>query len=203
MKDERDVHQQDILRKEMNEEIDKVKHSHVKFDGQKTGWDVSIIDKEFRHKNNESMAIIWEKDQRRFLFFYHDKLYKQFIAFNAEHPKFQGKSFDDFAKLLENRFGKGEMKFTSLRTKDEMTVDHLEWAAQADTILWAIDQSQFYGNFCLVLKQASVVAKLEKDRDKAPKAHSNALIDSVTTRDGVEGDANANVVDDIVGKKSK
>ena len=32
----------------------------------------------------ESMLVLWEKDQRRFLFFWNEKLYKQFIAYNAE-----------------------------------------------------------------------------------------------------------------------
>ena len=99
---------------------------------------------------------LWEKDQRRFLFFWHDKLYKQFIAFNAEHPVFAGKSFDDFAKLIQNRYGPAEMKFTQMKTKNDMKLDHLEWPASGDYQLYAIDQSEFYGNFCLVLFKPSV-----------------------------------------------
>jgi hypothetical protein len=199
---ESDVYTQDNLRKQAAEEVDKVKTSFIKFDGQKSGWDVSIVDKEFSHRNGESMMVFWEKDQRRFLFFWNDKLYKQFIAFNAEHPAFQGKTFDDFAKLIEKRFGPAEMKFASLRTKDEQTLDHLEWAPSGDDELWAIDQSQFYGNFCLVLKQRSVVAQMSKDRPQ--KAGSrNALIDQVTTRDKVEGDVNSDIVDQITGTKPK
>jgi hypothetical protein len=199
---ETDVYQQDNLRKELAEELEKVKSSYIKFDGQKSGWDVSIVDKEFSHRNDESMMVYWEKDQRRFLFFWHDKLYKQFIAFNAEHPKFQGKTFDDFAKLIENRFGPAEMKFANLRTKDEQTLDHLEWAPSGDDELWAIDQSQFYGNFCLVLRQRSVVAQMGS-KAHAPKANTNAIIDSVTTRDKNDTDANADIVDQITGTKPK
>jgi hypothetical protein len=200
---ESDVYRQDELRKEEKEENEKVRSSLVKFDGQKTGWDVSIIDKEFAHRNDESMIIFWEKDQRRFLFFWHDKLYKQFIAFNAEHPLFRGKSFDDFAKLIEKRFGPAEMKFANMRTKDEQTLDHLEWAPSGDYLLWAIDQSSFYGNFCLVLKQPSVVAQLGKAHDKSQGAGTNALIDSVTTPDRVQGDPNSDIVDQITGSKPK
>ena len=198
---EPDVYQQDQLRKEMRDEIDKVKSSYIKFDGQRSGWDVSIVDKEFAHHDDESMLVFWEKDQRRFLFFFHDRLYKQFIAFNSE--LFQGKTFDDFAKLIEKRFGPAEMKFANLRTKDEQTLDHLEWAPSGDDELWAIDQSQFYGNFCLVLKQRSVVAQLSKNRDRSPKGSGNALIDSVTTPDKVTGDVNSDIVDQITGTKPK
>ena len=147
--------------------------------------------------------VFWEKDQRRFLFFYNEKLYKQFIAFNSEHPAFQNKTFDDFAKLIEKRFGTAEMKFANLRTKDEQTLDHLEWAPSGDDELWAIDQSQFYGNFCLVLKQRSISAQLQKAHDSKHPQSSNALIDSVTTRDKIEGDPNSNIVDEITGTKPK
>ncbi len=200
---ETDVYSQDQLRKSMQEEIDKVKSSYIKFDGQKTGWDVSIVDKEFGHRNGESMMVFWEKDQRRFLFFYNERLYKQFIAFNAEHPAFQNKTFDDFAKLIEKRFGPAEMKFANMRTKDEQTLDHLEWAPSGDDELWAIDQSQFYGNFCLVLKQRSIASQISKNHGASRQGSGNALIESVTTRDKVEGDPNSDIVDQITGTKPK
>jgi hypothetical protein len=204
LKKEQDVYKQDLLRKEQTEELDKVKSSLTKFDGQKSGWDVSIIDKEFVHRNNESMLVMWEKDQRRFLFFWNDKLYKQYIAFNAEHPVFAGKSFDDFAKLIQNRYGQAEMKFSQLRTKDDQTLDHLEWPPSGDYTLWAIDQSGFYGNFCLKVMQTSVLASLSRAReDKTQKSgRGNALIDSVTSPEAIKGDPNADIVDQILGQQA-
>jgi len=200
---ESDVYKQDQLRKQRDEEVEKFKSSLVKFEGTKTGWDTSIVDKEFVHKNDESMLVRWEKDQRRFLFFWNGKLYKQYIAFNAEHPAFKGKSFDDFANLIQARFGQAETKFGTMRTKDDVVVDHLEWPASQDISLWAIDQSSFYGNFCLKLTQASVVAALESARGgKVQKqAKGNALIDAVTTPNDNKKDPNDDIVDQIVGKK--
>jgi len=205
IKKEIDVYRQDQLRQKENEEVKAVKDSLVKFDGKKTGWDTSIIDKEFAQRNDESMMVLWEKDQRRFLFFWNDKLYKQYIAFNAEHPVFQGKSFDDFAKLIQNRYGPAEMKMATLRTKDDVTLDHLEWPPSGDFTLWAIDQSGFYGNFCLKLQQTSVIAQIERGRQEHnPKQSSrNAIIDAVTAPEQVKGDPNADIVDDIVGRKTQ
>jgi hypothetical protein len=202
---EPDMNKQDDLRKNELQDIQKAKSSLVQFDGKKTGWDVSIIDKEFMQKNGESMIVMWEKDQRRFLFFWNGKLYKQFIAFDAEHPVFKGKTFDDFVQTIENRYGKSEMKFSQMKTKDDMVVDHIEWKNKGDYGLWAIDQSGLHGNFCLRLFDPKVQAELDKVREeKMPKrATGNALIDSVTKPDEVSGDKNANVVDDILGKKKK
>lgn len=200
---ETDVYKQDQLRKQRDEEVEKFKASLVKFEGTKTGWDTSIVDKEFVHRNNESMLVRWEKDQRRFLFFWNGRLYKQYIAFNAEHPAFKGKSFDDFANYLQAKYGQAETKFGAMRTKDDVVVDHLEWVPAEDIMLWAIDQSSFYGNFCLKLTQASQVASLEKSRvDKIQKqAKGNALIDAVTAPNDNKKDPNDDIVDQIVGKK--
>lgn len=205
LKKETDVYKQDQLRNGEKEEIDKVRKSLVKFDGQKSGWDSSIVDKEFGHRNDESMLVMWEHDQRRFLFFYNDHLYKQYIAFNAEHPVFQGKSFDDFAKLIQNRYGQAEMKMAAMRTKDDVTLDHLEWPSANDTTLWAIDQSGFYGNFCLKLYQTSVNANVERTRaERSPRAgRGNAVIDSILQPDANKADPNEDVVDRVVGTRKK
>jgi hypothetical protein len=205
IKKEIDIYRQDLLRQKEQEDIKTVRDSLVKFDGKKTGWDTSIVDKEFAQRNDESMMVLWEKDQRRFLFFWNDKLYKQYIAFNAEHPVFAGKNFDDFAKLIQNRYGQAEMKMTTLRTKDDVTLDHLEWPPSGDFSLWAIDQSGFYGNFCLKLQQTSIIAQLERGRQEHnPKqANRNAIIDAVTAPETVKGDPNADIVDEIVGRKTQ
>jgi hypothetical protein len=203
IKAEPDTYKQDVLRKNETEEMAKVKDQYVKFEGKKTGWDSSIIDKEFAHKNDESMLVQWEKDQRRFLFFWHDKLYKQYIAFNAEHPVFQGKSFDDFGKIIQGRYGKAEMKLAAKKQNDEVTLDHLEWPSSNDYSLWAIDQSSFYGNFCLKLMQTSQLKPLESGRaqNSPKKPNGNALIDAVTQPESNKGDVNDDVVDRITGKK--
>jgi hypothetical protein len=203
-----DVYKQDQLRQGERDDVQKVKDSLVKFDGisaaNKT-WGTSIIQVEFAPKNDESMLTMWEPNQRRFLFFYHDKLYKQYIAFNADHPAFAGKSFDDFAKIIQNRYGPAEMKFTQLRTRDDMKLDHLEWPASGEFQLFAVDQSEFYGNFCLVLFNPGTAKQVEASRTEhnATPKHGNAVIDAVTTPDRQPTDRNEDIVDQITGKKSK
>ena len=66
---ETNAFRQDAVRSEMGEQIKRFRESYIDFKGQKTGWDVSIVDHEYAHKNNEAMMVMWEKDQRRFLFF--------------------------------------------------------------------------------------------------------------------------------------
>jgi hypothetical protein len=208
IKKEMDVYKQDQLRQAERDEAQKVKESYTKFDGvgvaNKT-WGTSLIQQEFAPKNDESMITMWEPNQRRFLFFYHDRLYKQYIAFNADHPAFAGKSFDDFAKIIQNRYGPAEMKFAQMRTKDDMKLDHLEWPASGEFQLFAVDQSEFYGNYCLVLFNPSVAKQVESTRTEhnAVPKHGSAVIDAVTTPEKQSNDRNEDIVDQITGKKPK
>lgn len=205
-KKEPDVYKQDQLRKDEADEIQKVKDSYIKFDGVSPGnkeWSTSLIQAEFAPRNDESMVTMWERDQRRFLFFWHDRLYKQYIAFNNEHPVFAGKTFDDFAKIIQNRYGQAEMKFAQKRTSDDMTLHHLEWPASGEFQLYAIDQSDFYGNFCLVLFNPAVAKQVELARtEHNTKPHAgSALIDAVTQPEKNNADSNENIVDQITGKQ--
>jgi hypothetical protein len=196
---------QDKILREKNDALTKMKESYVHFSGEKTGWDVSIIDREFAHNNDESMLVIWEKDQRRFLFFWHDKLWKQFIAFNAENPIFRDKTFDDFADIIQRRYGPAAMTFRKQRTSDEQTLDHLEWPPAGDYILWAIDLTTFYGNFCLSLQRKAIVPEIEKARDQnSPRRNGpNAVIEAITKGNEVKQDENADIVDEITGRSTQ
>jgi hypothetical protein len=191
--------EQDRLRTEMNADITKVRDSLVKFDGQKTSWDISLVDKEFAHKNQEAMLIYWEPTQRRFLFFFEDKLWKQFIALNAE--LFEGKTFKDFADMVTSRYGEPK-RVTSLDVRGKEVLDHLEWPPAGDFLLRAVDHTNLYGNFCLVLNQKSILDGMDKRRaDANPDKGYKSGIDQVMKGGKDKGDGNTDVVDQITGKQ--
>src|SRR5262249_22092718 len=159
---------QDKINQEISDETRKIEKSYIDFKGQKTPWEVSIIDREFAHGNGEAMLVIEEgmHKQRRFLFFYNEKLYKQFIAFDKE--LFQGKNFDQFAQIIQNRYGRGVAKY-KLNRKGEQILEHLEWPPSGATLLRAVDQSNFYDTFCLVIEDRGVSQVV------APRHKENAL----------------------------
>ena len=181
---EKEAADQDLVRKERQDAVDQMRNSYIKFTGQKTGWDVSIVDREFGHRNKESMLVLWEKDLKRFLFFWNEKLYKQYIVYNAE--KFKGMDFDTFVGAMEGRYGK-------------------EWPPQGDFLLRAYDATTFYNNFCLSIIQKSTWPQIEKERavNSPPRVrHTNAhVIDTVTQGESAT-DQNENIVDQLVGRKA-
>ena len=202
IQNEKDPLRQDKLRKEMFAAIKKLKKNHVKFTGKSTPWDLSLVDKEYSHKNNEGMIVMWEKRDRRFYFFHHDRLWKIYIAFNT--AMFKGKTFADFASVMEARFGKAERKYATT-ISGESKLDHLAWPLAGKTKLKAIDNTSLYGNFCLVLldkeEQGNVVDGRKLNSPK--KKGGDPLVEAVTKDGDSSSDENEDIVDRITGKKSK
>ncbi|MCS6912453.1 MAG: hypothetical protein RMK29_10945 [Myxococcales bacterium] len=200
---ESDPFKQDVIRREMMDAIAQMRSSYIKFDGQHTGWDVSIVDREFGHKNDESMLVIWEANQRRFLFFWRDKLYKQYLALPAE--RFKGKTFEEFAEIMQERYGKAQINFAKMQTQDEMALDYLEWPPAGEYVLRAYDQSNFYGNFSLALLHKSVYPVVERERaiKSPPRGHriTTSVID-IVAREDTPGDPNADIVDEVLGRQT-
>jgi hypothetical protein len=198
IKGEKDPLKQDRLRRELFKKLKKIKKNYVKFTGKRSPWDVSLIDKEFAHKNNETLAVSWEKKERRFFFFHNGRLWKMFVAFNAD--LFAGRTFEDFALAMETRFGKAERKF-SVTLSGESKMDHLAWPKSGNTLLLAYDYTGFYGNFCLSLIDANEFGNVKTGRKlNSPKRnYSDPLVEAVT-KGGSGKDANEDIVDQITGK---
>jgi hypothetical protein len=172
---------QDRLRDEQQEQINKVRKSLTKFDGKRTGWDSSIIDDQFKHNNNESLVVDLEKEKQRFFFFHHGKLYKQFIAFNADHPNYKGLNFPQFLGILIKTFGQGEPVFQK-DAAGNSKIHHVLWKGAGKVAMWAIDKTTIYGNFCLVIYDTEVAATVDEGRKASGGSRPavDPLIDSVT-----------------------
>jgi hypothetical protein len=202
MKQAADAWDQQKLRDEMMARIKEFQGSYFEFTGKKTGWDVSIIDAEFAHNNDESMQVAWERDQRRFFFFFHGQLYKMFVALNAE--KFKGKTFDEFTRMMQDRYGPAETRYTPKRT-GEAVVDRLVWPQAGRTELQAVDRSAFYGNFCLNLLDKGEADKVAQGREvNSPKAAGgDPEVEAALRESGVTKDTNEDIVDRITRRQAQ
>ncbi len=192
---------QDRIRREMMEKKKELKSTHIQFTGKRTPWDVSLVDKEFGHRNDESMIVMWTKKDRRFYFFHHDRLWKLYIAFNTD--LFKGKTFEDFARVMEARFGKADHKF-AVTLRGDQKLDHLAWPPTQGTKMKAIDNTGFYGNFCLVLSDTSQEENVMTGRrlNSPMKKKGSALVEALTSGGGEDtSDENEGIVDRITGRE--
>jgi hypothetical protein len=192
----------DRVRKEMMAELKRAKAKIVRFDGQKTGYDVSIIDQEFLHRNGESMLVAKEETSTRYFFFADERLYKMFIAFDKD--MLQGKSFEEFGALMQARFGKAREVKVEEKSKAGVSVklDHFVWSSKSGDMLRLVDRSEFYDVYCLVIYDGAFSRRqeeLRQARRTGPKR--DALVEAVTSGAGNERNPHENIVDQITGKE--
>lgn len=202
IKDTSDVRRQDQLRREKKKELARVSKSFVAFDGQKSGWDVSIIDEQFKHGTDESMLEYWEnqggKNQRRFFFFHDGALYKMFIQIDTTQFEAEQQTFDFFSGIMKAKFGADvadpNLSYTSYK---------------GDVFVQAVDKTRFYDAFILVVldpSRARAVDAVRKDRIVETKEENNILKSVTETgdHDTPDLDANKDAVQGVIsGKKSK
>ncbi|HEY5947996.1 MAG TPA: hypothetical protein VIV40_21015 [Kofleriaceae bacterium] len=172
-----DVAMQDRYRKEKKAELARTASTYVDFNGKKTGWDVSIVENEFAHNTGESMMERWENDggknQRRFFFFYNQKLWKMFISLDVSMIPDDKRNFETFKGVMEGQYGKGAI--------DNGTIS---WRA-GEFDVRAIDRLKDYGALGLVLEEPKVRSELVALRESKapPKAETPSVIKAVIDPD--------------------
>jgi hypothetical protein len=194
----KDPVEEDRLRNAASDEMKRIRDSYVEFKGTSTGWDVSFLKGEFTHGNNESMMVQRDKNSQNFYFFINGKLWKWYKAFDAE--VFKAGDFAAFAEAVQRRFGPA--KDVSAELAPGSGNRHwLEWQDD-NTRLRAVDQSDFYGFYCLVFEERATVNNLARLRSNSRPVASkqNSVIDAVTTPVDRDPDAQPDVVDRITGK---
>jgi hypothetical protein len=195
-----DVAQQDRYRKDKKVELSRVSSTYVSFDGKSTGWDVSIIEGEFAHHTNEALMERWENDNgknnRRFFFFYNDKLWKMFISLDVSMIPEEKRNFDTFKSVMESQYGAGAV--------DGGTI---AWRA-GDFDARAVDKLRDYGALGLVVEDPKIKPEVLALRaEKAPpKKGTPAVIKAVLDTDGSDHPdvkANSNAIDDVIKAQKK
>jgi hypothetical protein len=189
----KDAVEEDRLRQEARQELDAIKKGTVDFDGRSTGWDVSFLKGEFTQNNNESMLVVRDGNSQNFYFFIEGKLWKWYKAFDA--AVFPAGNFGVFSATLEKRFGPGKEAEAGKRK-------WLQWQDKA-TQLRAVDETDFYGFYCLVFEEKATVGQLAKLRsnssdDGGGKKH--AFVEAVTAGRSENPDDSANIADRISGR---
>lgn len=190
--------EEDRLRQEARQKIDEIRKSAIDFDGKATGWDVSFLKGEFTHGNDESMLVVKDENSQNFYFFIGGKFWKWYKAFDAS--VFPGGNFGTFSSAVQRRFGPGKDSSGELRP-GEGKRHWLEWQ-DPTTGLKAIDQTDFYGFFCLSFEDKATAGKLASLRSNTPPPADtrHALVDSVTSERSAEPDDAPNIADRLTGK---
>jgi hypothetical protein len=195
---------QDRLVIERNRAVQRLRRNVVRFDGRTTGYDSGFLRDEFTHNNNEEMVRVRGDNADDYFFFIDGKLWKWYHAFDAS--VFSGADWETFKTALARRFGEGLERTGKVHEHaDERT--WVEWQDD-DTRARALDNTTFYGFYCLVFESRETLAQLDQLRSNAPRrrgSDSHALVDAVTGGgdDDETDDAHSDVVDRITGNNRR
>ncbi len=138
-----DAIEEDRLRHKMAEEIREIRDSYFKFDGTPSAFDSGYLKGEFTQNNGESLLRVRTKNTQDYFFFINDRLWKRYRAFDAS--VFEGATFEQFGKALQQRYGKAKKKGRGLDARHGTNpMVRMERAAGARTcdrqqrILWVL-----------------------------------------------------------------
>ena len=196
----RNVTDQDRLVHERDRETRRLRSNIVRFDGRTSGYDSGFLRDEFTHNNDESMIRVRGENADDYFFFIDGRLWKWYHAFDAS--VFQGADWDTFKAALARRFGEGLERTGKLHeVADERT--WVEWQDET-TRARALDNTTFYGFYCLVMESKDVLSRLDQLRSNPPRrrgAGDHALVNAVTSgeSDADTNDEHADIVDRITG----
>lgn len=196
--------EEDRLRGEMRDQQQRMRRTFIRFTGNASGWDSSFLRDEYTHGNNEAMLQVREEEthSNSHYFFINERLWKRYQAFDSS--AFGGATFDQFAAAIQRRFGPGVERTGSL-VEGRPPTRWIEWQ-DGTTRLRAVDQSRFYGFFCLVFEDKATLAQLPSLRTHTIQRTQagSSIVDSVLVGEGEDtsasADANADVVDRMTGQ---
>jgi hypothetical protein len=161
----RDASETQRLRRAADDEAQRVKDSYVELKRAGTHWDESFLRGELSHERDESMLASRDQTTRTFYFFISNRLWKLYTIVDA--LVFPEGNFAAFAALLQQRFGSAKQMRGELSPGVQR--HWVEWQDRT-TRLRAIDQTNFYGFYCLVFEDKQTVIKLAKLRSHASDA---------------------------------
>lgn len=201
-----DPGKQQRIMDEMNKELKAVDASYIKFDGKKSGLDVSIVGGEFVQNNDEAVLTTKEDKWTRYFFFFEGQLYKMFLAFNKDSLP-AGVSFKDFGAMMQAKYGRAQELFRDEKTKSgaALVLDAYAWVSRSADSLKLVDRSQFYDVYCLVVYDPKIEARVMDKRKitNPPKDTSDSLVEAVATGSSGGRDENDNIMDRVTGREVK
>lgn len=200
-----DPGKQQRIRNSRDKEIEELKKSFTKFEGQKTGWDVSIIGPEFAQNNGESVVQLKEENWTRYFFFFEDRLVKMFLAFNKE--MIGDKSFRDFGKEMAAKYGNPREVYRDEKQRGgvKRVLDHFEWSPSGGDSLKLVDRSEFYGVYCLVISDASSIDRIiaKRKMTNPESSEKDSLVEAVVNSKNNLPDSNDDIIDRVTGHEVK
>jgi hypothetical protein len=149
------------IRKRMVDKFEGIKESYTKLEGEKTGYEVSVISGEYTKNNNEAVLTVEDDAAQRYYFFADGQFYKMLVAYRQSY--LDGISFEGFIGQVSGKYG--EPKDTTRREiAGEETLARATWK-DSTTQLQAKNKREMFGTFAMVFADRQRVEKMKANNE--------------------------------------
>jgi hypothetical protein len=188
-------------RTQVLDEIKQVEDSYKRLQGDRTGFEVSVIAGEFTPNNGESVLRVRDQVAQRFYFFLDGSLYKLVVAYNPDYVRNIG--FEAFVSQAARRYGRPEATdYGTIRGEEALVL--ARWQ-DGHSELRVENKQEFFATFTMAFSDLSTLQRLQAANRNFGGSDSRQTDVSSTVQQLTEFsvvDRNANIVDSIVGNVS-
>lgn len=177
-------------------DVEQTQKSYQKLEGEKTGYEVSVIAGEFTRNNNEAVMRDQDEKAQKYYFFHDGAFYKLLVAYKQEYV--HDIPFDRFVKSVAQKYGNPD----DVEKNGAGELAAASWKGRKTT-LRVENQMQFFGNYVMVFADRQKVERMKKKGKKlgGRKKDADQISDRIQkVKQGSDEDPNENVVDDMVGE---
>lgn len=183
------------------EDMKVVEESYKRLQGERTGYEVSVITGEFTANNGESVLRVRDQVAQRFYFFLDGSLYKLVVAYNPDYIRNVG--FEAFISQAARRYGRPEaVDYGQVGGEESLVLARWE---DGHSELRIQNKKEFFATYTMSFTDLGTLRRLQAanrsfggagTRDQEVSATVQQLADFSVV------DRNENVVDSLVGNVS-
>lgn len=171
VKDAKDDLKIDELRRKEKEDKAAIKAGYIRFTGQRTGYEVSVLKDDFAHNNSETMLRFDEGGIQRYYFFRYDKLWKVMVVY----PATSSEGFKSLVSQVKGAYGRPrKMNWETPYGGARRMVEAIWQDEQTQMVIE--DKSAFYSRYVMRFISLSAGREIKEihDQKKAIKEQNRS-----------------------------
>ena len=146
-------------RQRVLDDMRRIEDSYTKLEGQRTGYEVSVITGEFTKDNNESVLRVRDDVAQRFYFFIDDGFYKLMVAYDPDHIANIG--FSAFINRVRQHYGQPtESDYGRVQGQESMV--RATWR-DGEHELTVEDKRDYFGTYTMAFSDRDLSQRLRSE----------------------------------------
>lgn len=158
----------DRLMREKSDEMERIRKSLVRFDGQRSGYETSLIAGEVVPREGESLIRVDDRVAQRYYIMRNDGLWKVVVTYNVSTMG----TFQEFVDAVRAKYGNPK-KASFSDDSGERRITAVTWE-DGHTRMVARDESEFYSSYVMKFVQVGRGTDLEQARADRPRTRKTA-----------------------------